>query len=205
MSQQSAATSEAGLKNVPCVIVRDWLHAYARKLFSSARDDKPIEFMTLIVGSISVGLLIWQLWDLNDTLESQAYSYIIAGLTEFDKTSVENSEYRKYFNQNTPISAAISESDRSKILSLADQKLDFIDSSYTQFDHINQHHYTKGAWDNYFAQSFRCSIVLRDLYCSETGLYGHKLEAFLAKTFPAGMCDGKKAKPYTPPADYCSD
>jgi hypothetical protein len=192
-------------KKVPCEVLRDWLHAYVRKLFSSAAQDKAVEFMALIIGALSVVLLIWQLWDLNDTLESQAYSYIIAGLTEFDKTSVDNSEYRKYFTQNFPLPSTITEADRSKILSLADQKLDFIDSSYTQFDHINQRHYTKDAWDNYFEQSFKCSIVLRDLYCSEIGLYGHKLEQFLTKKFPAGMCNGKKAKPYTPTADYCSE
>lgn len=66
---------------------------------------KPIEFLTLGIAALSVVLLLWQLWDLNDTLESQAYSYIIAGLTEFDKTNIENSEDRDFFTANVPLPA----------------------------------------------------------------------------------------------------
>lgn len=92
-----------------------------------------------------------------------------------------------------------------KVLALADAKLDFIDSSFTQFAHINQRHYTREAWDKYFEWSFKCSVVLRDLYCSETGEYGNKLQGFVTKVFPSGMCDSKKPKPFSPPISYCDE
>jgi hypothetical protein len=185
----------------PCVIAREWLHQYVGRLFSTAL-EKPMEFATLAIAAISVVFLVWQLWDLGETLESQAYSYIITGLTEFDKANVENSQYREFFTQNLPLP---NDHDmRLKVLALADAKLDFIDSSYTQFDHINWRHYTRKGWENYFEQSFRCSVVLRDLYCAEADEYGYRLQGFLGIKFP-GMCKDKKAERYDPPQNYCAE
>jgi hypothetical protein len=184
-------------------LIFNWPFAYLKKLACSAM-DKPVEFLTLIVAAFSVGILVWQLSELNDNLESQAYSYIIASQTELDKVIIEYSEYREYFTQNVALDSASPEK-RPKILSLADQRLDFIDSTYQQLSHINSNHYTRKAWEAYFEQSFKCSVVLRDLYCSEGGQYGNKLANFLARTFPAGMCDGNVSKPLSLGNYHCSD
>ncbi len=193
-----------GKAKSPCVALREWLHAFFATLPSEIL-NKRVEFLTLVIAVISVALLLRQLWDLNDTLESQAYSYIAAGLTELDKAGIENSDLRKYFVANVALDQARSDSERTKILALADAKLDFMDSTYTQFEHIDPKHYTGDAWDEYFEQSFKCSAVLRELYCSETGQYGHNLQTFVGKKFPSGMCDGKKAKAFSPDPDYCSE
>lgn len=86
---------------------------------------------------------------------------------------------------------------------MADAKLDFIDGFYSQENHINWHRYTKGGWEAYFEHSFKCSAVLREVFCGEEDEYGHKLQDFVAKKFPSGMCTDKKAKPFTPPNNYC--
>ena len=65
------------------------MRAYMRAL-GAAAIARPIEFLTLILATLSVGLLVWQLSALNDTLESQAYNYIDTGLIELDKVFIEN-------------------------------------------------------------------------------------------------------------------
>lgn len=81
--------------------MKPWLLTFFDNL-RAASLQKPVEFAALIIAVISVALLIWQLWALNDTLESQAYNYIIAGLAELDKADIEHSDLRKYFLKNEP-------------------------------------------------------------------------------------------------------
>jgi hypothetical protein len=188
--------------SAPCAAAWRWLRTFSRSLIEKSL-QKPIEFLTLVVGTLSVALLIWQLWALNDTLDSQAYNAITVGLSEIDKLSVENSELRPYFTKNIPFPD--DKVQRLKVRTLVDAKLDFIDSFYAQFNHINWRHYTRAGWDSYFEQSFKCSAVLRETYCRDVDQYGEGLQDFLGQIFPSGMCNNKQANAFSPPDNYCGE
>jgi hypothetical protein len=158
-----------------------------KKFFEAVRttsEKKPIEFLTLLTAIASIVFLGWQLFELNDTLESQAYSYILSGLHDLDKTFVENAEYRQYFQENIDLPPESAK--RQKIWALADAKLDFIDSFYSQEGHINWNKYTKDGWEEFFRESFKCSLVMRKSFCRDRTQYGHQLLAFTARMCEAG-------------------
>src|SRR5690242_16863506 len=88
--------------------------------------EKPIEFMTLLTAVATLVVLQWQLNELNNTLESQAYNYIINSQLDLDKMFIEKSEYRRFFQENIELPK---ESDkRHAIWAIADAKLDVIDN-----------------------------------------------------------------------------
>jgi hypothetical protein len=157
---------------------------------------KPIEFSALVVAAASVGLLVWQLWALNDTLESQAYNYIDSGLIELDKIFIENSAYRPYFRQNRPVPAE--EKERQKVWALTDAHLDFMDNFFSQENHIDWKRYTKPGWLAYFKDSFSCSAALRESFCMHENEYGESLRNFAKTSFPPGLCDNGKPRPLQP-------
>ena len=183
--------------------VPEWLHPIQR-----AWNEKPIEFLTLIVAAITLVFLWLQLRDVrksidtqNDLLESQAYNYIVSGLLEHDKTFIENAKYRPYFleNRTVPPDTKRNEELRQKLLALADAKLDFIDSFFSQKRHINwEKRYTLEAWEKYFDDSFNCSAVLRQAFCRFKNEYGKDLNKFAAERW----CDNAKPKPSKEP-DKC--
>lgn len=158
---------------------------FCESLGKAAR-KKPVEFLTmltgviaLIVGSASVVFLGWQLLEVNEALESQAYSYIDNNLIEFDKVLIEHSKYRQYFNNDEALPNGDDEKskeDAKKILAVADLKLDVIDAFYSQAGHINWNaRYTREAWDEYYQDSFRRSRVLCKLICDEWNEYGKEI------------------------------
>jgi hypothetical protein len=176
----------------PCRAIADWIKEFGSGLFT-AITQKPIEFLTLVVASFTLVPLAWQLRSLNDTLESQAYNYIIAGLADLDKMDVENAELRQYFLRNVSLP---NDGSDVKIRAIADAKLDFMDGFYSQEAHIKWDRYTKSAWENYFQTLLICSPVLRDTYCNYQNEYGSKLQNFVKQKYP-GMCEGK------PPPHSC--
>jgi hypothetical protein len=179
-----------------------WACAFLRKV-PGASLEKPVEVLTLVVAAVSVAILVWQLAALNRTLESQAYNYILVGLTELDKMFIEKSDLRPHFLENLPLPD--DKPTRLKIRALADAKLDFIDAFYSQEGHINWKRYTKQGWEKYFEQSFKCSFVLREMYCRDQNLYGNSLRSFISTIFPSGMCNGAQPKAFSPPPLYCPE
>jgi hypothetical protein len=153
---------------------------------------KPLETLTIVIGTISVFFLAWQLFDLNETLESQAYNTLTTGLVELDKISIDNSEFRPYFVGDKALPTEPEQ--RQTLWALADAKLDFFDSFYSQESHINWSRYTKSGWEEYFKESFRCSVVLRESFCRDQTQYGKSLRAFTLRAFPGGICDGSAPK-----------
>src|SRR5262249_35257122 len=122
--------------------------------------ENPIEFMTLLTAIATVIVLAWQLlqlqWqlqELNGTLESQAYNYIIGAQLDLDKTFIENAEYRRYFQENIELPKEADK--RQTIWAIADAKLDVIDNFYSQEGHINWKRYTRDGWEEYFRESFK--------------------------------------------------
>jgi hypothetical protein len=168
--------------------------------------NKTIEFLTLITMAISVLILWLQLRDIDKTLESQnsllesqAYNYIESGLLELDKIFIEKSEYRPYFFENCSLPSK--EVERQRVLAIADMKLDYMDSFYSQESRINWNRYTRSGWDEYFRDSFRRSIVLRQAFCNYQEQYGLELRAFASGTCegPNAKEDPKEVKPSGPP------
>jgi hypothetical protein len=171
--------------------------------------EKPIEFITMVVTVIglvvaiaTVGFVAWQLHELNETLESQAYNYIDDNQLELDKAFVEKPQYRKYFYENALLPADSNEVD--EILALVDLKLDIIDAFYSQADHIDwKKHYTRAAWDEFYSDSFRCSQILCQRICKDWNEYGTDIRAIatgesacgqsLKLTPIPGRQDGKKS------------
>ena len=156
--------------------------------------EKTIEFLTLLVAFASVLILWKQLYDIDKTLESQnsllesqAYNYIENGLLELDKIFIEKAEYRPFFVENCPLPTK--ESERQKVLAIADAKLDFIDGFYSQESRIDWNRYDRSGWDEYFHDSFRSSIALRQEFCTSPEQYGLQLRAFASP-----YCEGKNPK-----------
>jgi hypothetical protein len=178
--------------------MRAFIRAFARECCR-----KPLEAVTLAIGTVTVIVLMWQLHDLDRTLESQAYNAITVGLLELDKISVEKSEYRVYFVGDAPLPTEPAE--RQKLWSLADAKLDFIDGFYSQEDHINWTRYTKRGWEEYFKESFRCGAVIRTTYCRDQTQYGSRLQAFTFRAFPGGICNGPNPKTLAQPGQCNPD
>jgi hypothetical protein len=159
--------------------------AFGRAIF-----EKPIEFFGLSAAIVSVIFLEWQLIDLRDTLESQAYSYIDNNQIELDKAFIDNSEYRDYFYRNLPAPKGNDEKsikDAKKIAALADLNLDVIDAFHSQADHIRwTSHYTREAWEEYYRKSFSRSSVLCKQICDYWKEYGKTIRGQAVKSDACG-------------------
>jgi len=146
--------------------------------------EKPIEFAgvlvalaTLLVAAISVVYLGDQLKGLNATLESQSYSYITNGLSEYDKLLVEKAAIMPYLEGDAaggelPLPERDPDT-TAEIMALANYKLDFIDSFYSQHAHINWERHTRCGWEVYFRDSFERSQALCTLLCRNPDQYGN--------------------------------
>jgi hypothetical protein len=163
------------------------------KALFQARSEKPVELLGLVVGVLTLfiaGVTLWylktQLDDVRNTLESQAYSYIITSQLELDKVFTENSEYRQYFlNDEAPPRDDLSK--MKKIWSLADMKLDVIDAFHSQAEHVNWLRYTRPAWDEFHKRSFRRSRVLCEAICNDWAEYGNRV-----RSLALSECDKQK-------------
>jgi hypothetical protein len=138
-----------------------------------------LSFATLLTAIGSLIYLGAQLGGLNETIESQSYSYVIEGLAEYDRILVERPELMPYLEggpDGSEVRLPANSGQRLRVLALANYKLDFIDGFYSQERHIRwDQDYTRAAWDDYFRDSFVRSEALCTLICSNPDHYGTRV------------------------------
>jgi hypothetical protein len=154
------------------------------------RLSKPTEFLTMVATILALlfagtgAIFVYrQILDLRQALDSQAYGVITEHLNELNKRFVEYPEMRPYFRAGKPLPA--NDSERQRILAIADLYLDFIDNFYAQVHHLDRSHYDLCGWRAFFKRSFERSPVLCAVLCMDQDEYSDAM-----KHIAAASCKG---------------
>jgi hypothetical protein len=157
-----------------------------------ARRDKPIEFATLVVTVSTVVIAVvgglvawWQLAGLNQSIRSQAESYLDQVTLDFDKVLIDNADDAAYLQRGEPLPSDLKEV--AKIQAIATMQLDYFDSYYGQRENLGEGAYQSQGWTNYISASFKNSGVLCDVWKAQACQHSHGVEKMARKNCPAPL------------------
>lgn len=159
-----------------------------------------VETLAAVFGVFAVFLLVWQLYQAQESIRSDTINQIYSHMVEIDKFFIEHPELKPYFYDNKYIGeenllldtkVTSFEKHKAQVYATTEMIADFFSESLLGVSHLKESTYQ--GWREYIKYVYKNSPPLRKLYCERKSWYKDELAGELFEEAQKEMGDPKQS------------